>query len=303
MVDLYKHAFLIVYPVGAYGSFVDWCIHWFSGQIDENMLPFTATGSAHQWRGNAAGDVIDQPHKTIEWFLTNDTVPFAIRTHLTFKKYDPVNFAQSLRSYQQNFRKVILVNNNPDCHLLLLHNTSTKAKVLSYDKLTSRIIDTYRSQFGADELIPNWQLREMMSYWHEQYHCQLRDTYQPLHSHDIINVDVKNLVYDFEQTLCSLFDKLEIPMLRASRLTEIKNLWLSLQKFKNLDQQLKQIVSATVGDENLEFGVLDHLLDEAFIQWKLRTDHNMDLLCFGLDQFPTNTKTLRNFLIPYVDQG
>lgn len=303
MTYTYKHTFLIVYPTGTYGSFIDWCINWFSGQIDQNILPFTANGSAHLWRGNAAGDVNGQAHKTIEWFLTNDLEPFTIRTHLIFEEYKHANFEKLLHVYQQNFRKVILINNHPDCHLLTLHNTYTKSKAHTYNQLKSYIIHRYSSQFNAQEPIPTWQLREMMSYWHGSYHCQLRDTYQPLHGHNLINVDVRDLVYNFEQCLCSLFDQLSLPMSRKSQLPEIKNTWLALQKFKNLDQKIERVIEATVSNEDLEFGVLDHILDEAFVQWKLRSCRSTDLMCFGLDQFPTNTKTLRDLLIPYVDQG
>lgn len=297
--NLYKNTFLIVYPAGSYGTFLDWCINWFSGQINEDILPFTSNGSAHKWQGNAAGDVILDPLKTIEWFLMQPEVPFTIRTHLNHEKADQETL---IRSYQKNFKKIILINHNPDCHLLLLHNQLTKNKRASYDTTISEIIVKYKNQFDTSDVIPRWQLREMISYWHGSWGCQLRDMFQPTIDENIVNIDVKNLVYDFDNSLINLFDDLKLPMTRRDRLEEIRNLWLSLQAFKNLDQQLNNIVFATVNNDLTKVIDCTNIFDEAFVQWKLRVIHNLDLLCYGLDDFPKNVKDLKALLIPYAAQ-
>lgn len=303
MNNLYKDTFLIVYPTGAYGTFLDWCINWFSGQIDENVLPFTLNGSAHKWRGDAAGDVISEAHKTIEWFLEQPKVPFTVRTHLTFTEYKKAEHENLIKSYQKNFKKVILINNDPDCHLLMFHNTMTKSNASSYNRTIDTVIRNYKDRFNAGSSIPNWQLREMISFWHGDWNSQLRDTWQPIPDEKIVNVGVKNLVYNFEECLCDLFDNLKITMVRRNSLTEIKNQWLSLQKFKDSDQYFNNIVSNIATDQPLQSINCNNIFDEAFIQWKLRSIYNLDLMCFGLNEFPKNSADLKTLLVPYLDKG
>lgn len=305
--DLYKNTFLIVYAAGAYGTFLDWCIHWFSGTIDEANLPFTSNGSAHHWRGYATSDITHELDKTIDYFLNLNDEPLTIRTHMMFKNAWRKNHEQQIKKIQEyklNFRKLILVNNSPKYHLLLLHNTLTKIRSTNYESMISNIVREYKikTDFGSTELIPRWQLREIISFWHTNWQHYLSGAYQPIVEPGIINISPDDLLHDFEDCLCNLFDQLELHMTRKDQLTKIKTQWLSLQKFKDLDQQLNTVVSAIVNNDELDFtNYTTNIFDEAFIQWKLREFHKLDLLCYNLDTFPTNTLELTKLLVPLAD--
>ena len=266
-------------------------------------MPFTATGSAHNWVGYAASDV-NPSSVSIENFLKSNVEPLAYRTHFNYiGQRDKDQPEQLIRLYSSNFRKVVLVNNNTNCHLLLLHNMLTKARGSNYKDHESKIILKYKDQFKAQDPVPRWQLREMMSFWHEEWDCFLKDMYQPIHSDHIVNLEIRDLLHNFENCLVELFENLELPMLRKNRLSEVKDNWLPLQHFTILDQQCTDIVSSVASGTDLEFGnCLEHLLDEAFVQWKLRADHNLDLLCNNLNEFPINSKELKKLLVPVVKQ-
>jgi hypothetical protein len=305
MSSLYKHTFLIIYPSGAYGTFLDWCINWFSGSIAEEMSPFTETGSAHAWIGLAAGDVTGRDNETIEYWLNSDVESLVLRAHLPLPLSDLTceSFQKVVLSYRTNFRKILVINNNVNWHLLTLHNQFTKIAWATYEHISSDIINHYKDQFSATMPIPIWQLREMMSFWHGRTHSFLTDIYHPIIDDKIINIDIGMLMENFENYLVDLFKKIDLPMTRSDRLTEIKEKWLSLQKFKDRDRQCLDIVSATVNGSDLDYSRYDlHILDEAFIQWKLRDTHGLDLLCHGLDTFPRTTQLLRRLLVPYVDK-
>ena len=304
MNHLYKHTFLIVYPSGAYGTFLDWCINWFSGNIAEDMLPFTENGSAHAWKGLAAGEVTSRPDETIEYWLNSDMDSLVLRTHLSYlSNLSCESHQDTVRLYRKNFRKILLINNNFNCHLLILHNQLTKTRSATYETMANDVIDCYRDQFSATLPIPTWQLREMMSFWHGRFHGYLKDMYQPIVDDKIINIDIGTLMENFEDCLIDLFKKIDLPMTRLGRLTEIKDRWLSLQKFKDRDRRCSEIISATVNGQELDYSNYNlHILDEAFIQWKLRDGHGLDLLCDGLDTFPHTTQLLRRLLVPYIDK-
>jgi hypothetical protein len=304
MSNLYKDTFLVGYPSGGYGTFIDWCTNWFSGNIDEKILPFTENGSAHAWKGSATGDVTDRPEETIEYWLESDSNPLVLRTHFAYLP-DPTRelHQELILSYRKNFRKILLINNNINWHLLILHNQLTKTKSETYESASNDVINYYREQFSATLPVQDWQLREMMSFWHGRWHCQIRDMFQPIIDDKIVNIDITELIKNFENCLIDLFKRISLPMTRLDKLPEIKEKWLSLQKFKDRDQQCLDIVTATINGIDLDYSNYGlHLLDEAFIQWKLRDSHGLDLLCYGLDVFPNTTRDLKELLVPYVDK-
>lgn len=296
----YKHTFLIVYPSGGYGTFLDWCINWFSGKIADDALPFTTNGSAHSWLGHGADDVIPSS-VSIDDFLKSPLEPLSYRTHFCYVDRENKDTPEELiQQYRSNFRKIILVNNNTNCHLLLLHNMLTKARGMSYKDLENKIILKYKDQFAAQDPVPTWQLREMISFWHEDWDCFLKDLYQPGNA-NAVNLEIRTLLDNFENCLPDLFDQLDLPMVRKNRLLEIRDQWLPLQKFTSLDKDCSEIVSATANGFDLDFnGSLENIFDQAFIQWKLRVDHGLDLLCFDLNSFPNTTGDLRKLLIPLI---
>jgi hypothetical protein len=304
MSNLYKNTFLVGYPSGGYGTFIDWCINWFSGNIDEKILPFTENGSAHAWKGSATGDVTDRPEETIEYWLESDSDPLVLRTHFAYLPVPTRELHQELiLSYRKNFRKILLINHSVDLHLLILHNRLTKTKSTTYESISNDVINYYREQFSATLPVQNWQLREMMSFWHGRQHCQFRDLFQPIIDDKIVNIDITELIKNFENCLIDFFKRISLPMTRLDKLPEIKEKWLSLQKFKDRDQQCLDIVTAAINGIDLDYSNYGlHLLDEALIQWQLRDSHGLDLLCYGLDVFPKTTRDLKELLVPYVDK-
>lgn len=288
-----------MYPTGGYGTFLDWCINWFSGSIDIDVLPFNnKTGSAHLWKGNAANDVILHSPLTIKEYLRDNSKFFSLRTHCNGSRW--AEQKELIESYRLNFRKVILINNNQQLHLLTLHNTLTKSGASSYDLNVQEVINMFKGRFDAHDPIPIWQLREMMSYWHGWYHCYLRDMFQPIDNTNIININFGDLLHNFEDSLTKLFEELELVMVREQHLPEIKAKWLALQTFINRDRDCNDIISAVTSSCLVDISKYNlHLLDEAFIQWQLRDRHGLDLLCTDLNEFPRTTQDLASKLIPY----
>lgn len=294
-------SFLIIYTSGAYGTFLDWCINYFSGIIDNDDLPFQNSGNAHNWRGCATDDVTKIKHETIDWWLSRVPVPLVLRTHNNADMYDQNTF---LQKYALRFDRVILLHNHVDCHLLVIQNTLSKIKSLDRHHWLESIENRFRSKFGADTCVPRWQLREMLSYWHEEWHCFMTDLYQPSDHENVININPRNLLSDFEGTLINLFTDLDIAIQRRDKLSSVRDRWLDLQKFKDIDYECHRIVQAVVNNQNLSTAACDNdVLNEAFVLYQLRVHHGLDFACTGMDDFPANTYQLRKYLIPYVDQG
>lgn len=316
----YKDSVLIVYPPGGYGTFLEWALMYFSGLLSDDSLPFMDNGSSHLY----AGRFLESNRKVLEkltelkklgrfnyfnpiviedYFLGVDTYPY-VRTHGTLEKLntDP-NFTckDFVAELFDCVSKIIVINVKSSSLLLILGNQTTKTK--ASDALNGtfyqNVAKEFAGQFGVDSTdnIPTWQLREMISYWHGRRLSLPIDVYQPILDEKCINIDVRDLVNDFASVLHNLADKLKIKLVNTDRLEEIVSKWLSLQKFVHSDQICHDIICNTL--QNIHYHWQDlHMIEQAFIQWQLRDFHQLDLLCFELDQFPTNTTDLRKVLVP-----
>lgn len=290
---------LIIYTSGAYGTFVDWCVNFFSGQIAD-ISPFRDTGSAHNWRGAATGDVTGRTGETIDWWLSRKDAPLVLRTHIADDLYRQDEF---IERYASRFKKIIMIHNHVDCHLLILQNMLTKSNGIDKSIFQNQVIQRYRQQFDADKDIPRWQLREMLSYWHENWHCFMTDLYQPSGHASVINVNPKHLISDFESCIIDLMHKLDLKMVNKERLKTIRDQWLDLQTYKDIDSQCQNIVDAVINDRKISTtDCSNDLINESFVLYKLRICYNLDFACTGVDTFPVDTHSLRDRTMPYVNK-
>lgn len=298
--DSKKNTILIIYTGGAYGTFVDWCIHYFAGEIPDDQLPFQTDGSAHGWKGCATGDVTTISHHTINWWLEQIAEPLVLRTHMLDDMYHMEEF---LTRYADRFRRVVVLCHDVSCHLLLLQNMLTKIKCIPKSEFLQKIYDRFRDQFHADKILPRWQQREILSYWHEDWHGFMTDLYQPSDHPSVINISPQFLISNFEQCITELFCDLNIKMCRTSSLSFVRDQWLALQKYKDTDAQCQAVVDAVINNQNISTACCDNdVINESFVLYKLRVEHNLDFLCTGMDVFPADTRTLRKKMVPYVDQ-
>lgn len=306
----YKDTVVIVYPVGGYGTFIEWCLMYFSGLLPDHSLPFTDAGSSHLYSGHFLDAGIESKKfpkfKSIpaEEYLSGDDVYPYVRTHGSLRELttNPNYTAKSyINKLYQYVSKFVLVNVPLQARLMVLGNEITKPKVALSVQGTfyENVISEFKDQFGVEDSsnVPKWQLREMISYWQERRLSIPVDVYTPIDDPKVVNVCVRDLVDNFESTLHQLAVKLDIQLKHTDRIQDIKQKWLSLQRFTNSDQISNQIIDSVVNNKEHRWGELN-LIEEAFVQWQLRDFHKLDLLCYGLDQFPTTSSDLRQVLVP-----
>lgn len=84
--------------------------------------------------------------------------------------------------------------------------------------------------------------------------------------------------------------------LDSDNFSEIYEQWLAIQKHKDTDKIVQSIVNSTVNGIDYAWAPLN-IVNEAVVQMQLRDLHSLDLKCYNLDVFPTNTKDLKELLI------
>ena len=109
-----------------------------------------------------------------------------------------------------------------------------------------------------------------------------------------IKLSVDDLINNFEYTITNLIEKLELKLVRTN-FSEVYESWISLQKHINKDKIISNIITAILdnnyydwSDQNLT------LVDEALVQFYLR-QKKIDLNCYNLNVFPTNTTELKKY--------
>ena len=155
-----------------------------------------------------------------------------------------------------------------------------------------------------DKLIPwgkqdirdmeRWEIREFLS-------CFLftKNRYQSLleYNHtNLIKITIPDLINKFEVTITHLLNEIGLPIVRRD-FEYIHQEWLAVQKHVNKDQLVEDIVHAVVNE--FAFDWSQHQLtvvDEAFVQMRLRDLHNLELKCYNLNEFPVTSSELRKYI-------
>ena len=296
-----KDTLLIVYPPGGYGNFINWCLNYFTEKIPKDALPFLSDGSSHSDYTDhndvvkhSIGFANSQP--TVDYYNSNHNYSI-VKTHGHENAYRVENWTVEyyINSIHDYTRQFIIMNTSADAMLLVLNNMLTKTEY----NLDSQVISQFKSSFGLNrDTVPHWQLREMYSFWFDGAVQFFVNGYAPVKNEKIVNISIRQLVDQFQPTLKLAFDQLGLTMKRQEELSAIESKWLSLQTYSNIDLLCNRIIDATVNNQIFDWSDQKlSILSEGYVQWKLRDLHKLDLMCYNLDVFPTNSVELRKLLI------
>ena len=285
-----KDTILIVYPAGSYGTFLEWCLSYFSGLLDDDSIPFDATtGSSHKFVGN----VLDFPNSmSTDQYFSSDLNYRIMRSHgIT----EPTRRIEDyIEKYKDYVKFLINIVADERSTLLTFHNIAHKIK--QEDRA-----DFFKSINSFCELSNNdkiWEQREKISFKIKYFHCHAN--YFGRKNSNQLTVTVSDIINNLKNCLETLFDKtgLAFDSSRMSNFNLIEQQWLELQEFKHLDQLCRDIAIAAATGSNIDWsGKSLTIYDEAYVQMLLRDLHKLDLKCYNLDEFPTNSHDLRKFLI------
>ena len=288
----YKDTVMVLYPGGAYGTFVLWCLYYFSGQLPDAVLPFLPNGSSHGFKRHWF-DAKEKNLPPVEDYLAGDTtVPF-LRTHGS-------NGQQTLQEYfdskHKYFSKIVVLVSDDSSRMLMLNNKHTKT-TKSREALLKEIKEIYKKQFAVEtEEVPIWQQREMISYWYDRQFTS-EDQWSNLHSDNLIQIPVRQIVDNFESTLKNIFCLLDLELVLEDQIQTVKQQWLPLQKYTNSDQYCRDMALATYQGTLFAKPRSMNLWEEAYVQYLLRKVYKKDLKCYNLDVFPTSSLELKELLI------
>ena len=288
----------IIFAGGQYGTFVEWCLNYFTDLNFPSALPFTSNGNSHKFIGNHLHSVAG-----CKQFVESDLDHQFVRCHLRLKYNHEDDPFDDFEYIYNNFNQVIFLYSTKDSLAWCINNKFEKIDKVSFLKSGLDSFNNVLKNWGNDKKVDNadiWELREMLSYYvYPQYTSEasmdLIDEYKKQYKNALF-VSVDELRDDFELTITQLLANLKLPAVRNNFL-EIYNAWISLQKHRYKDKLIKKIVDTIIqGNDSIDWQGQLTLIDEALIQRSLR-EQGIELKCYKLDVFPTNTDDLKKVIL------
>lgn len=287
-----KDTIPIIYNGGSYGTFVEWALRYFSGSTD--TLPFNENGNSHKF----TGQLLIGMEGWRAYIASNQTFPL-VRVHPKTLKEE--SLIDNIKEILNSVPLGILLYTEHDSVLLNLNNKFDKIWEGGWLEQNQKNFDENIKQWNVTSLddMTVWQKREFMSFylWDQHFAETEIDSVIKFDHLNLLKINIRDLFNKFEETIKNLLNYCSLPLVKTNFI-EVYNQWVSLQRHAGKDHLVDQIVSNTISkipydwrEQNLT------IVDEAIIQMKLRNLHNLDLKCYNLNVFPTNTQDLRNLLI------
>lgn len=320
---------IIYFYHGAYGTFIEWCLNYFTNPDFNHGLPFLINGSSHAFVGNG---IIS--HKQFKELISSNKLHKFQRIHpkvisddideelsilsqytdkIIFLYYDTDNafwgfdnqLTKNIKSdYSddyKSFRRLLIKEEVPDNVLSWVDALDTNYDHEHVAILYEKYFDNNNiKRWGKDNIrdLERWELREFFSFYFyeviKEKCSKSKFENLKLKFPRIKFIEISSLVYNFNKTIREAIAYSGYEIIRETELDNIFNAWLPLQIHRDKDSLIKSIVTATLDNVYLEWKSLT-IFDEAEIQRLIRTQ-GKEFKCFGLNEFPNNSKDLNNYV-------
>jgi len=319
----------IYYHVGAYGTFIEWCLNYFSDNLSSSELPFNKLGNAHKFKG----DTVIASGKMFKDALIGNKKIIRLHPGTISKKTlqllqtpnQPINcYRTELALLEKHYNKIIVLYFDHS-NILWCANNIVKCfmdeQEVDFESLRQRDIKNFKGifsktlvdfiKFSSSKPTKNlvtkwntssikkmklWELREFLSFYLYNQWLDIHTGFNILNKEflNIQFVEIGQLRDNFKETLLKLFQNLDLKFSERDIDFVYQN-WIQVQYFKNKDKEIKDIVDAIINNIDLFWNELS-IIDEAEIQRQLR-NNNIELKCFNLNVFPTSAKEFQSLLI------
>lgn len=288
----------VLYNAGSYGTFIEWCINFFSKKDFPQDLPFLETGSSHGFKGNPLNS-IDNLH---EEFTKNRLNFETFRIHP--KNTENEKIEENIKTIIGYNGKIVFLHPTYNSILWNINNKFDKVNVIEKEYIFTHehIIMDVITNWGVKKLddMSRWQLREFLSLYIYKQHLSesgLEDIENfKKQFPEVLFIEIEKIRDNFNDTIIKILQYCNLTFVNKQKINYVYQNWLKYQYHKFKDNIINQIVIAILNNFPYDWSNQEiSLIDEAFIQMKLR-EKNIEIRCFNMNSFPTSVKSLRPFL-------
>lgn len=292
-----KDTIPILFAVGTYGTFVEWCLNYFSGE-DVVKDPFDLHGNSHGFKGHHFPDLsgwksyVDSDNN----FKFGRLLPKVKESESVVKSIEEVLLSvdRAIVLYHDSMT-LLCINNKFDKVFEEGWLLNKQQDFASKFKKYIRVSDHNKSSLNE---MNAWEIREFLSFYIFKQHEAETENNQIIEyqNNNIKKVNIKDLFDNFENTIKDLLSWSKIDLVKKD-FSQVYDLWISKQEHRHKDEITRKIINSVLEKHHYDWSNQKlSIVDEAFIQMSLRDLHNLDLRCYNLNVFPTNTKDLKELL-------
>lgn len=281
-----------MYGGGLYGTFIEWCLCYFSQTDFSSEFPFNSNGNSHLYDGNFQSNLVE--------YLNSKQYHRFARCH--FRTSESLSVFESFEKICASIPKIVYMHLTENSMIWTMNNKFEK--ILDPVKWLQRdlaLVSDRLQNWGENkrpENLETWELREFLSFYLYDQHAAEMD----LHHTDEFRsrfsdckfIDVADLRDNFSNVIVNLMQYLDLEFVRKD-FDRVYKKWIVLQTHCYKDQLIKSIVLNLLNNKYQEWNNSLTLVDEAMIQYFLR-NHGYELQCHGLNHFPSNTKDLKKVM-------
>lgn len=286
----------VMFHGGSYGHYLGWLLGTMFLGYDV-VSPFGKNGTSH-------GEV---PHKKMLDMQGNfDDYQGGIAL-LHPKHPGAMDIAANINKTINFFDKTIFLYPSKSLYLSSVNNYVYKAKpanksifetTLSYIDMQNAY-NNFNVEPGTSlENLPRWILREILSFnlfasWENQVEWYFPNHYSAKLD-KMLFVYVNDLLYNTNTLIGNIAKFLDMQMQKSFE--DVKQLHmknLQTQKYLTQDKIADDVLQSFYNATEIQFDPAMTLVTESYIQKHLR-DNGYELLCDGLNVFPTSTKELKS---------
>jgi hypothetical protein len=285
----------VIYNGGNYGTFIEWCLNYFSDLTFDETLPFTSSGDSHKFKGNNLGDFAG----CVNYIQSSNNYSF-VRVHPKTKIDEDI--IHNLQYINRWFNKIIYINQTRNDMAWSINNKFEKIypnRWLAHNELTI-LSDIQRWNVDSLDKMTIWEKREFMSlnsYPQHVSESELEKSHQiRLEFNNFHFIDLTALRDNFKNEILSLLEYCQLTAVRVDKMQYVYDHWIKCQHHCNKDQLIKVIVNSILNNNYYDWSAYNlTLVDEALIQYYLREQH-IEIKCYNLNIFPTTTTKLKEYL-------
>ena len=287
----------IAFNGGSYGTFIEWCLHYFSNSNFSQELPFTDSGNSHKFIGNHLLNI-----KNVTEFVNNSNSDKNAIVRFHPKTHEQDSILNNLTFVKENFKKVIIIHPTEESLVWNIHNKFEKIWSqgwLWYNE-TDIVKNLTKWEINNLDSMAVWQKREFLSFYIYKQHLMETEllSMEKFKSKlpDALFISIDTLRDNFKNTIIKIFDYCDMQIINYEKIDVIYQHWIEKQYHKDKDNLVKNITHAIINNVNLNWQDEQlTIVDEAMIQMGLR-NNGIEIKCFQLDKFPSSTNEIRPLL-------
>jgi len=277
---------IILFPGGAFGSTLEYCIRKFSAEFETIHASIQPDGSMHGF--------LKQAHIIYQ----NDFDKIKNSYQNIFSLVYPNHSNTTVEELVNYFKSCI---NNKKVIFVTLDNEEAveKNELFAFYKIPNKLevqcklenIRKWNYEHNTVYDMQRWELRECLSLLYEDYVPMLAQAKQ-LSKKEWLNLNPQNILDSFDETIKKIFSYLNLTLDDEQGLKEFADIWLSKQQYiLDKHKTLQTVFENIIQNTDYKWNNLD-IVSEALLQYKLKK-HGILLKCFNLNNFPTSTRELQ----------